>query len=66
MCWCLFCRLYPWPRSHWRLWPGSDKRKINPEGEILYIYPDEGIGCGACEPECPVEAIYEQDAVPDE
>jgi len=41
------------------LWPGSDIRKINPEGEMLYIYPDEGIVCGGCEPECPVEAIYE-------
>ena len=29
------------------------------EGEkILYIHPDECINCGACEPECPVEAIF--------
>tara|TARA_B100000212_G_scaffold132999_1_gene99776 strand:+ start:5743 stop:5898 length:156 start_codon:yes stop_codon:yes gene_type:complete len=33
---------------------------------MLYINPDECIDCGACEPECPVEAIYEEDAVPDE
>ena len=33
---------------------------------MLVINPDECIDCGACEPECPVEAIYEEDAVPDE
>ena len=27
---------------------------------------DECINCGACEPECPVEAIFEEDAVPEE
>jgi len=32
----------------------------------LYINPEECIDCGACEPECPVEAIFEEDAVPDE
>jgi ferredoxin len=32
----------------------------------LYIHPDECIDCGACEPECPVSAIFEQSAVPDE
>ena len=31
----------------------------------LYIHPDECIDCGACEPECPVEAIYADDALPD-
>ena len=29
------------------------------------IDPEECIDCGACEPECPVEAIYPEDAVPD-
>lgn len=29
-----------------------------------YINPDECIDCGACEPECPVEAIFADDAVP--
>ena len=33
--------------------------------KILYIDPDECIDCGACEPACPVEAIFEEDAVPD-
>jgi NAD-dependent dihydropyrimidine dehydrogenase PreA subunit len=32
----------------------------------LYIHPDECIDCGACEPECPVSAIFVQDAVPGE
>jgi len=30
-----------------------------------YINPDECIDCGACEPECPVEAIYSDDSVPE-
>lgn len=33
---------------------------------MLVIHPDECINCGACETECPVEAIYEDSAVPDE
>ena len=33
---------------------------------ILYIDPDECIDCGACVPECPVEAIFEEGAVPPE
>jgi NAD-dependent dihydropyrimidine dehydrogenase PreA subunit len=37
------------------------------EGErMLYIHPDECIDCGACEPVCPVEAIYYEDDVSDE
>ena len=31
----------------------------------LYIDPEECIDCGACEPECPVEAIFEEDEVPE-
>ena len=30
----------------------------------LYINPDECIDCAACEPVCPVTAIFEQSAVP--
>ena len=33
--------------------------------EMLYIDPAECIDCGACEPACPVEAIFEEAAVPD-
>jgi NAD-dependent dihydropyrimidine dehydrogenase PreA subunit len=32
----------------------------------LYINPEECIDCGACEPACPVNAIFEESAVPQE
>src|SRR5690625_7927614 len=35
------------------------------EGErMLYINPDECVDCEACEPVCPVEAIYYEDDTP--
>jgi len=34
--------------------------EIGPK-DMLYINPDECIDCGACLPECPVEAIYEDE-----
>ena len=35
------------------------------EGErTLYINPDECVDCGACEPVCPVAAIYYEDDLP--
>ena len=40
-----------------RLHPRADR--------ILVIDPEECIDCGACEPECPVEAIFPEDALPD-
>jgi NAD-dependent dihydropyrimidine dehydrogenase PreA subunit len=37
------------------------------EGErSLYIHPEECVDCGACEPVCPVEAIYYEDDLPDD
>ena len=37
------------------------------EGEpMLYIDPDECIDCGACEPECPVEAIFAEEDLPED
>jgi ferredoxin len=37
------------------------------EGEpILYIDPEECIDCGACEPACPVEAIFAEEDLPEE
>ncbi len=37
------------------------------EGEqMLYIHPDECIDCEACVPECPVEAIFYEDDLPEE
>ncbi|MDX6630076.1 MAG: hypothetical protein QOH00_2322 [Gaiellales bacterium] len=38
---------------------------IHESDRMLVIDPEECIDCGACEPECPVEAIYPEDAVPD-
>ena len=32
----------------------------------LFIDPDECIDCGACEPECPVNAIFPEEDVPEE
>ena len=32
----------------------------------LYIQPDECIDCGACEPVCPVEAIFYEDDLPEQ
>ena len=35
-------------------------------GRMLYIQPDECVDCGACEPACPVTAIFYEDDVPGE
>ena len=42
---------------------GMSKEEL--KGNQLYINPAECIDCGACIPECPVEAIYpnEEDAI---
>ena len=32
---------------------------------MLVINPDECIDCALCEPECPVDAIFAEDEVPD-
>ncbi len=37
------------------------------EGDrTLYVHPDECVDCGACEPVCPVTAIFYEDDVPEE
>ncbi len=33
---------------------------------MLYIQPDECVDCGACEPVCPVSAIFYEDDTPAE
>ena len=35
------------------------------DAEMLVIDPDVCIDCGACIPECPVQAIYTEDDVPE-
>jgi ferredoxin len=39
---------------------------IHTYDRMLIIDPEECIDCGACEPECPVNAIFEASAVPPE
>ncbi|TAH39473.1 MAG: ferredoxin family protein [Planctomycetota bacterium] len=34
--------------------------------ELLVIHPGECIDCAACEPECPVDAIFAEDDVPEQ
>jgi ferredoxin len=36
------------------------------EDMMLYIDPNECIDCGACEPACPVTAIFAEDDVPED
>jgi len=36
------------------------------EATQLYIHPEECIDCGACEPACPVTAIFPEDNVPEQ
>lgn len=36
------------------------------EDPMYYIDPDECIDCAACEPVCPVTAIFDQPAVPEQ
>jgi NAD-dependent dihydropyrimidine dehydrogenase PreA subunit len=45
--------------------PTKDEWKTQEkEGRQLYINPDECIDCGACLPECPVEAIFTEEDIP--
>src|SRR5215471_11849074 len=38
---------------------------IHETDRMLVIDADECIDCGACEPECPVEAIFPEDSLPE-
>lgn len=42
------------------------KKGDDATGKQLYIDPEECIDCSACEPECPVEAIFAEDEVPEQ
>ena len=44
--------------------PRRDEGEFKSE-EMLYIHPDKCINCGACQPACPVEAIFSGDNVPE-
>lgn len=45
--------------------PASNEPEFEEEQQ-LYINPDECIDCGACEPACPVTALFEESAVPEQ
>lgn len=45
--------------------PKSDEEGFE-ETQLLFINPEECIDCGACEPACPVSAIWPEDSVPEE
>ena len=40
-------------------------RREQLQADFLAINPDECIDCGACVPECPTEAIFEETEVPE-
>lgn len=45
-------------------YPTEEMKGGKRKGLQLYIDPDECIGCGACAPECPADAIFELADVP--
>ncbi|MCA8980750.1 MAG: ferredoxin family protein [Planctomycetes bacterium] len=45
--------------------PTKDDADFDKE-DMLYIDPEECIDCGACAPECPVDAIFDENELPDE
>lgn len=53
------------PIDEIRAVPAEERASRFPRTQ-LYIDPDDCIDCGACLPECPVEAIYHESAVPSE
>lgn len=47
--------------------PASEMASRTPDARVglqLYIDPEACICCGACAPECPVEAIFDEDDLP--
>lgn len=45
--------------------PAHDELRFVYGDTMLYINPDECTSCDACLPECPVDAIFPGDKVPD-
>jgi ferredoxin len=45
--------------------PTKDEAEFD-EAKLLDNPPDECIDCAACEPECPVDAIFEEDELPEQ
>ena len=46
--------------------PTADNTEFFDDEPQLYIDPEECIDCNVCEPDCPVEAIYDDGSVPEE
>ena len=42
------------------------RRLLLRRSEFLVINPDECIDCALCEPECPVDAIFSEDELPED
>lgn len=53
----------PVPGDEIALTPKEQRAKRFPNLQ-LFINPDDCICCGACEPTCPVQAIFDEDALP--
>lgn len=53
----------PVPNEELRLIPAAQLRERFPAMQ-LFIDPAGCVNCDACRPECPAEAIYEEDDVP--
>src|SRR5665811_2562511 len=47
-----------------RLPPRSTRVRSSAASDVYKRQPDECVDCGACEPVCPVEAIFYEDDVP--
>ena len=58
------CIVGPVPLDEIRAVPPQQRAAHFPKVQ-MFIDPDVCINCGACLPECPVEAIFEEDSVPD-
>jgi formate hydrogenlyase subunit 6/NADH:ubiquinone oxidoreductase subunit I len=59
------CIVGPVPLDQLQQVRESERGKVFP-GIQMFINPEECICCGACTDECPVDAIYEVNAVPAE
>ena len=57
------CIAGPVELDHVRSVPPSERRRRFPDVQ-LFIDPDECTDCGACVPECPVEAIHDAHDLP--
>ena len=55
-----------YPRKFFKFFTGGTHPGCEAGRRFLVINPDECIDCGACVPECPTEAIFEESEVPEQ